>query len=285
MKLIPADRFSFTELTSAYNQTRVDYLVPMPMNEARLRDYVTVYDVNLAASCVAVENDAFLGLGMLGTRLGRAWITRLGVLPTDRRRGLGQVIMDELLAQAQARGLPDVWLEVISGNDPAQRLFERCGFVYTRDLIVARRAPDNKSPFLQQPLPDKARDVTVLSREEVLAKLAERQVRPNWLNELESMRHLHSLHGLAVTLEDGGQGWISYEVTPFQLMRIVVECVSGNPTAVTAAALQAMHQRHPRHDAIMENLPVGDSTWPGYEAVGYFEAFQRVEMIRKNERQ
>ena len=66
MKLIPADQFTIEQLTEAYNQTRVDYIVPMPMNAARLQEYIDVYDVELAASWVAVnEQDEPLGLGML----------------------------------------------------------------------------------------------------------------------------------------------------------------------------------------------------------------------------
>ena len=34
LNLIPVSAFSYEELTEAYNQTRVDYIVPMPMNVA-----------------------------------------------------------------------------------------------------------------------------------------------------------------------------------------------------------------------------------------------------------
>ena len=40
--LIPASAFSFEELTDAYNHTRVDYMVPMPMNVNKLREYVII---------------------------------------------------------------------------------------------------------------------------------------------------------------------------------------------------------------------------------------------------
>ena len=53
IELIPAERFSLEELTDLYNQTRVDYLVPMPMNASRLGDYVHDFDIDLAQSCVA----------------------------------------------------------------------------------------------------------------------------------------------------------------------------------------------------------------------------------------
>ena len=81
MDILLADSFTFEELTEAYNQTRVDYVVPMPMNVAKLREYVRVYDVSLNHSVVAIGEDLMLGLGMLGVRQNRCWITRLGVLP------------------------------------------------------------------------------------------------------------------------------------------------------------------------------------------------------------
>ena len=38
--LLSAIQFTYDELVGAYNQTRVDYIVPMPMNAARLREYL-----------------------------------------------------------------------------------------------------------------------------------------------------------------------------------------------------------------------------------------------------
>ena len=89
INLIPAGQFTIDELTEIYNQTRVDYLVPMPMNAARLAKYVQDYDVDLARSFVAVENGHLRGVAMLGVRNERTWITRLGVIPSTRRGGVG----------------------------------------------------------------------------------------------------------------------------------------------------------------------------------------------------
>jgi ribosomal protein S18 acetylase RimI-like enzyme len=116
MDVISANQFSYEQLTEAYNQTRVDYLVPMPMNVARLREYSRVYDISLDHSCVAVDQETMLGLGMLGVRHNRAWITRLGVLPNGRRKGTGARIMETLIEQANNDQLGYVWLEVIKGN-------------------------------------------------------------------------------------------------------------------------------------------------------------------------
>ncbi len=278
MELVTADQYTFEELTEAYNQTRVDYLVPMPMNVARLREYVEVYDVALAHSFVARKKETIYGLGMLGVRPQRTWITRLGVLPSGRRQGTGQALMDALLGRTAELGVQTVWLEVIKGNKPAYTLFCKCGFVETRELIVARRPP---TPQNNEGFKHRVRQVRPLNHEGALALLAQRHERPNWLNETESLQNVRNLSALEVELHDGGRGWVVYHAGLFQLTRIVVAVVSGDPADVTAVTLHVLHQRHKRQDAIVENIPADDPKWPGYEQAGYFDAFRRIEMIRE----
>lgn len=278
MELIPASEFNFEQLTEAYNRTRIDYIVPMPMSVARLREYVTLYDVDLSASCVAVDaEEGLAGLLMIGIREGQGWITRLGVLPDKRRQGLGRILMDYALAQARQRGLHTMWLEVIKNNTPAQNLFERYGFEETRELIVARRPP--------APIPAKkegaaVRRVTTLDHEEALMMLAFRRERANWLNETASMQNVRNLTALLVELADGSRGWVSYHASILQLTRIVVEATAGEPAAVAAAVLRVLHQRHATQDAVAENFAASDPKWPGFQEVGYFEAFRRIEMVK-----
>ena len=129
IEIIPANKFTIQELVELYNQTRVDYLVPMPMNEERLAEYIHTFDVDLSLSCVARTGDGqALGLSMLGARPPLAWITRLGVLPIIRRSGAGDALMDAMLAYAQNLGMEETHLEVIRNNVPAHRLFLKKGF-------------------------------------------------------------------------------------------------------------------------------------------------------------
>ena len=100
LEMIEAYHFTYEQLVDAYNQTRIDYVVPMPMNVARMKEYSRVYDIDLARSVVALEDNIMQGLGMLGVRDNRTWITRLGVLPVGRRKGVGRAIMEELLRQS-----------------------------------------------------------------------------------------------------------------------------------------------------------------------------------------
>ena len=276
MKLVPASDFSYEQLVDAYNRTRVDYVVPMPMNAARLQEYARVYDVSLSRSMVAMNGDVMLGLGMLGARDGRSWITRLGVLPEGRRQGTGQAIMDELIRQSHLLEVDTIWLEVIKGNAPAHTLFCKYDFAETRELIVARRAPN-----LHAEIPDdiRVKSVTPLDHEDAIILLSHRRQNPNWLNEIESFHHVKNLSALVIELLDGGCGWVTYHAGLLQLTRVCVEVTAGDPVDVTAAILHILHQRHKRQDTITENL-LDDEIWEGFKTAGYFEAFRRIEMKR-----
>src|SRR5574341_956167 len=139
VRLLPASQFTLKDLTIIYNQTRVDYLVPMPMNMAKMTEYIHVYDIDLERSFVALDGATMIGLGMLGVRPGRVWITRLGVLPNSRRHGTGRALMDALLEGAKQLGVDFTMLEVIKGNLPAHALFIKLGYRAVGELLILRR--------------------------------------------------------------------------------------------------------------------------------------------------
>ena len=282
MQLHQASHFTLQQLTNAYNQTRIDYIVPMPMNVVRLQEYIDAYDIDLEASWVAMEGKIIFGLGMLGVRSGRAWITRVGVLPIGRRKGTGRSIVNRLAESASRQQCRELWIEVIAGNIPAQQLFLTGGFRPMRELLVARRPPSHASPLSEQGL---ARvtpiEVTELERSNLLTLLAERRERPNWLNETESFRPGDNVRGLSVVNHESGRGWVVYSADQYQLSHIVVEVLEGNPAQVAASVLQALHRRNPTQDAVMENLPVDSPLWPGFQSLGYFEVFRRREMVKR----
>ena len=282
MELIEATKFSLQELADAYNETRIDYIIPMPMTVERLREYIDVYDVDLACSCAAVREGEILGIGMLGVREKRGWVTRLGVLPSGRRQGVGRSIMGYLLDAAHTRDLAEVWLEVIEGNNPAHELFRRLGFRETRELMVARRPPEFKeiAPGEVVDRPD-VRDVRTLGYGGTLSLLKARRDEPNWLNQTESLRNVDGLSALLVDTENDGQGWVTYKTSLLRLTRIVVDVVAGEPAEVSAAVMQSLHSYYPTQDAIAENIPVDDPKWPGFMQAGYFEAFRRIEMVKE----
>lgn len=272
VQLVPASQFTFEELTNAYNQTRVDYIVPMPMNAARLREYARNYDIDMDASAVAVAGDRILGIVMLGVRSGHTWITRLGVLPIKRRCGAGQLLLEHLIEESRQLRVDYIILEVIKGNSPAYSLFQKLGFRDVRELLVLRRPPGPPKVDVNSYV---ARS---LDCHQVLTLLHQRQSVPSWLDEAPSLQNAGNLGALRVELETGDRGWLLYQNTVFQLGRLVLQTEVGDPYRVGLALMHALHTRYPAQDTHTENLPANDPHWPALQEAGYLESFSRIEM-------
>jgi ribosomal-protein-alanine N-acetyltransferase len=78
---------------------------------------------------VALAGDELVGYAGLCDYPDEAWVQTLAVAPSQQGRGLGDRLLTELLDEAARRRQRVVSLEVRAGNDVAQRLYERHGFV------------------------------------------------------------------------------------------------------------------------------------------------------------
>jgi ribosomal protein S18 acetylase RimI-like enzyme len=273
IKLIPASRFSFEQLTAIYNQTRVDYLVPMPMNPARLAEYVATYEVDLEHSLVAATPDGeMLGVAMLGLREGRAWLTRLGVLPNTRRAGIGQALVEGLMEHAARLSIDFVMLEVIKHNVPAHQLFLKFGFREIGELLILRRPP------LMPPLEPIVADAERLDRLDALTLVKHDRGAQPWTNQSESLFNAHEVSGLRLTLADGSRGWLVYQRQKFILTRFAFKTEAGDPATVAYALLSHLHHQYPRLDTHIENIQINDPHLAALYQIGYVESFRRIEM-------
>ena len=278
VEIIPANRFTVQELTELYNQTRVDYLVPMPMNADRLNEYINDFDVDLRQSCVACDADGnVLGLSMLGIRGDIAWITRLGVLPSSRRTGAGAALMDSMLENADALGMKETHLEVIKNNEPAYKLFLKKGFIETDTYLVMRHAPRQLVTLLQG-------IVTWMGYDAALEKLATYPGHITWINAFKSMQNSPNTEGLHLELPNGDSGWVVYRNTKFTLRstlsHLIIHTEQGNPQVIGTQLLSHLHTHFPHHDTYAENIHEHDPHLPAFERLGYFTNFSRIEMRR-----
>jgi len=277
IKLMPASRFAIGELTGIYNQTRVDYMVPMPMNAARLAEYVKSYDVDLDHSMVASEDGELRGVAMLGVRADRTWITRLGVIPSTRRGGVGEALMRSLLERSAILGIDFTMLEVIKNNTPAHQLFLKLGFYEVGELLILRRSPTTHTKPLVEPV---VADARRLERYEALDLIGYDRGTQPWTNQSESMAHAENVSGMRITLPDGSRGWIAYQREKFMLTHFIYKTEEGNPAEVAYAFLSHLHHQYPRLDTHIENIQVNDPHLPGFYKMGYVESFRRIEMWR-----
>ena len=277
IELISAAQFTIQELVDLYNQTRVDYLVPMPMNTDRLTEYIRDFDVDLSCSCVArsADDGQVLGLGMVGVRESQAWITRLGVIPTTRRGGAGNALMDCMLEKITVLNLEETHLEVIKNNEPAYNLFLKKGFREADEYLVMRRAPQS----ISDPL---IGSVEWLDREEALQTL---QTYPNhltWITAIESMINAPEVEGMRIKLPSGDAGWLVYRRHRFFLSHLVMNTEKGDPSEVGTQLLLHLYTRYPRMDTYAENIHEKDVHLPTFRLLNYFENFSRIEMRRLN---
>jgi len=280
MELIPADQFTMQELTELYNQTRVDYLVPMPMSADRLSEYVRDFNVDLHHSTIARSADGeVLGLSMLGFRNQIAWITRLGVLPSTRRTGAGSALMDSMLENAAKLNATEIHLEVIKNNEPAYKLFVKKGFVETGTYLVMRHAPQPRT------LPLRQGDAVLLDADAALKKLETYPGHLTWINARASMQNMPNTEGVRLELSNGASGWLVYQNVKLKLRsslsHLIMHTERGNAEQVGLQLLTHLHTLYLHCDTYAENISETDPHLPAFRALGYFTNFSRIEMRRK----
>ncbi|PZM90340.1 MAG: ribosomal-protein-alanine N-acetyltransferase [Actinobacteria bacterium] len=74
------------------------------------------------------DSDAVVGYAGLTVQPPEAWVQNIAVRRDVQRRGIGRMLLEELLAEATRHGVGSVLLEVAVDNAPAQRLYARYGF-------------------------------------------------------------------------------------------------------------------------------------------------------------
>ena len=72
---------------------------------------------------------------------GHGSIQNIGVVPTERGRGLGTALVAAALHGFAAEGAPRAWLEVTADNVRAVRLYQRLGFRRTRTIFKTVDGP------------------------------------------------------------------------------------------------------------------------------------------------
>jgi ribosomal protein S18 acetylase RimI-like enzyme len=269
VSLHPASDYSIEQLADIYTHARKNYLVPMPMSPGRLKEYIRVYQIDLDRSLVAVEEGDMVGVGMLGLRTGRSWVTRMGVLAGERGKGIGEKLARGLLEISDSLGIAYNQLEVISGNDGAHRLFRKLGFEDYRELLVLDRVAGEARPPVVK--------ADQLDRHACLKYLEARPEPQAWTNQTESVHQVKGVEGFEIDLPSLGRGWLVFQNTGEQLARLMFETSS---LEVMQELLAHLHAASPGLDANVENIPASAYQLPALEQFGYQVSFRRIEMVR-----
>jgi ribosomal protein S18 acetylase RimI-like enzyme len=136
--VVPSSGFTHAELADLFTASFEGYAMPMEIDEPTFRRMAELFDFDLDASRVALRGGRPIGLVNLGVRKPTGWIGGMGVIPDERRRGIGELLMRAVHHAARERGVRESLLEVIDSNAPAIALYEKLGYVHVRDLELWR---------------------------------------------------------------------------------------------------------------------------------------------------
>jgi len=111
-----------------------------PWSEGIFRDCLKVGYV-----CrVALHFDVVAGYGIVSTGAGEAHILNLCVRPELRCRGIGTLLLEDLLQRAAAAAVDTAYLEVRPSNTAAIRLYQAFDFEHIGSRRGYYQAPDGR---------------------------------------------------------------------------------------------------------------------------------------------
>jgi GNAT superfamily N-acetyltransferase len=255
LELRSARSLSAGELAALFNAAYEGYLVPFHVDEAAVAFMAETYDLDPDASRVAFRDGEPVGLANLGIRGEDGWIGGVGVVPSARRSGVGEALMDAVHERARERGLKRVWLEVIVENTGALALYEKLGYRTVRDVEVW-------SLPLSVSETSEARDVPA---DEAHARIRElRTEHEPWQRADGTLAHLSDLRGLAT---DAGTAVYRQPGEHVQLLQIAGEA---------EPLLRALRVRG---TVSVLNLPGNDPAADVLRALGAAVAVRQHEMV------
>ena len=170
----------FDGLVTAFNEAFSDYLVPMHLTAAQLREMCTRRGVILELSPAEFDGERIAGytLNALGTFNGvpSAYDSGTGVVPSHRRRGLARQLLEASFPALRARGAAQMVLEVLEPNERAAALYHALGFEVTRRLQCWRYSG--------------AAELDVAAKEIAIddARIEYCDFAPSWQNSIDSLR-------------------------------------------------------------------------------------------------
>ena len=84
-----------------------------------------------------------------GTPPDECYLEYMWVSPGFRRRGVATDLIKAVLRCLLNRGFVTIWLWVLDGNEPARRLYEKCGFISTGLTQRPRRSPSRSEELMR----------------------------------------------------------------------------------------------------------------------------------------
>lgn len=146
---------TFDQAVTVWNEGFEQYFSDMTMNYARYLQHLAGCGISPEDSVVAFDQGKPVGMVLLAfqTWNGRkvAWNGGTGVRLSHRGKGLGKQMMREAERRLKEKQVDTCYLEVVSKNIPAIRIYEHTGFRIVENLIgLQHKGNFEKMPFAEK---------------------------------------------------------------------------------------------------------------------------------------
>jgi ribosomal protein S18 acetylase RimI-like enzyme len=118
------------------------YIVPLRFTPQAYERRFRAENLDPYASRIFLLDGAPAGVLLIVRRGWTSRVAAMGLAPEVRGQGAGRRILQEAIAEAEARGDRTMWLEVFEQNPTALALYTKLGFRPVRRLVGYRRPAD-----------------------------------------------------------------------------------------------------------------------------------------------
>ena len=143
--ILPASNYPLPDLVQYLNQGFEDYFIPIQFNHVTFLNMLRKDGIDLTASRILLVDHHPCGIALIARRGWTSRLAAMGISSERRGKGAGSWFMAKLTAEACERGDREMLLEVIEQNEPAVKLYRRCGFESVRRLLGFVRKDSKES--------------------------------------------------------------------------------------------------------------------------------------------
>ena len=253
---MPAAEFSAAELAAIFTAGYEGYFMPIAVDADSFRFLARSFDYDLDASRVVRDGKESVGLVMVARRGETGWIGGVAVVPELRGTGLGRRLMEAAAAEARARDVKQLWLEVLVQNRPAIGLYEQLGYERVRELEV----------WTLDGFHEERRGGTPVATRDAIGRAGERLP---WQRADETVANMDDAQARVTT-----SGTLIYRATEgtASLLQVAADADDGVRELLATLPPHVMSLRY-------MNGPVGDPVNGALKSLGGVESARQHEMM------
>lgn len=139
MKILKCTDVDKDLVYQAFDEGFSDYMIKIKLDkDVFFKHFFEIEGNELELSYIAVEEGRAVGICLGGMKRNESRKTLrcggMSVVPSHRRMGIGQMLMDHHLQLAKDLGCEQAFLEVIYHNEPAYKMYEKLGYERNYEL-------------------------------------------------------------------------------------------------------------------------------------------------------